>query len=536
MENIIIEYLSTLKIPISKNYVEKLILSHPDYPSLLSISDVLERLGIETKIGKTEQKALPEIEFPYLIHTEVNGGEFLHIKNARELTKLQKKLDFWNGVILKSDHVKTLKDKENNTNYSEERFLSKVTGLFLAALSVLFIVSLSLTFSLYNVILFSAALIGTITGYFLIAKDLGIKYKAVESFCGAAKNVNCDAVIRSDYSILFGHFKVSDLVFSYFLTQLVVSGFFVPAFNIASEFIIVLGLISLLAIPAVLLSIYYQYVKIKTWCRLCLAVAAILVAQAGMFIYAYSTSLFTIENFSINVFAISGTLFIALNSAVILLKSKLISLNKALQNEMQANRVKLNPQLFTHLLFKERQVNATAFENEIRIGTADAPIQLVMASNLFCNPCKTMHNKLTDLINMYPEKVSLSIRILPVNTQNKEEVNPRDYFIGYWLKNIRGEKNESLHTSNLISKWFETKDIYALMAQYSLRTENENSRVLTELLYKHDAWVKNAQITKTPTLFLNGHEMPHGYDVEDLKAMVPGLAGLFHMNNESVLQ
>lgn len=536
MEKIVSEYLSELKIPVSKKYVEKLILSHPDHPSLLSISDVLERLGIETKIGKTEQKTLPDIEFPYLIHTEMNGGEFLHIKNARDLTKLQKKLDFWKGVILKAEPIKTVKDEENNTNYSEERFLSKITALFLTTLSALLIISLSLTFSLYNIVLFTSALIGTIAGYFLIAKDIGIKYQAVESFCGAAKSVNCDAVIRSDYSTLFGRFKVSDLVFSYFLAQLAVSGILVPTLNIASEFIIVLGVISLLAIPAVLLSIYYQYAKIKTWCRLCLAVAGILVIQAGMFIYAYSISLFAIENFSINAVAISGTLFIVINSAVILLKSKLISLNKAIQNEMQANRVKLNPQVFSDLLYRERQTDTTPFEEEIRMGNPDTPIQLVMASNLFCNPCKMMHTKLTELIDMYPEKVSLSIRILPVNMQNKEEVNPRDYFIGYWLTNIRGEKNESLRTSNLISDWFETKDINAFMAQYSLGTESENSRVLTELLDKHDAWVKNAQITKTPTLLMNGYEIPNGYDIEDLKAMVPGLAGLFHMNNESVLQ
>lgn len=532
MEKIVTEYLSKLKIPISKKYVEKLLLSHTDYPSLLSISDVLERLGIETKIGKTAPEKLKEIEFPYLIHTENRGGEFLLIKNADDIAKHPEVLKTWKGILLKVKPTNKIRDKESNEVFSDERFLNAITGTLFLALAALLIIVLSLSFSLFNSLLVALTVVGIVMGYFLVAKELGIKYKAVESFCGAAKTVNCDAVIRSDYSTVFGRFKVSDLVLSYFLFQVMILGLLVPLLNNPAPFYMILGVVSVCTMPVVGLSIYYQFAKLKIWCRLCLAVAALLVIQTGMFIYAFYTNAITTESFNLIAAFISGLSFIAITSAVILIKEKSVSVNKAMQNEMQANRIKLNPQLFTHLLFKERQINTTAFEKEIRIGNADAPIQLLMASNLFCNPCKMMHEKLTELINMYPEKVSLSIRILPVNMQNKEEVNPRNYFIGYWLNHISGKKNESLNTSNLITDWFSTKNIQVFMSQYQMDVANNMDTELSEILKKHTEWVDTSQITKTPTLFLNGYELPNGYGVDDLKSMIPGLAGALQYNDK----
>jgi len=52
MEQVVFQYLRQLKIPVSQGYLQKLIASHPAYPSLLSVADTLEGLGIDHKVGK----------------------------------------------------------------------------------------------------------------------------------------------------------------------------------------------------------------------------------------------------------------------------------------------------------------------------------------------------------------------------------------------------------------------------------------------------------------------------------------------------
>lgn len=58
-------------------------------------------------------------------------------------------------------------------------------------------------------------------------------------------------------------------------------------------------------------------------------------------------------------------------------------------------------------------------------------------------------------------------------------------------------------------------------------TQSEINAYLTT----HYAWVKNAEITKTPTTFLNGYEMPAAYRMKDLFMLVPGLVAAFGSQN-----
>lgn len=81
MEKAVIDYLSYLNIPISVSYCKKSILSHPDYPSLLSVADTLERLGIDHQVGRIETDNIKELPFPCIIHLDQGGGQLILLKN-----------------------------------------------------------------------------------------------------------------------------------------------------------------------------------------------------------------------------------------------------------------------------------------------------------------------------------------------------------------------------------------------------------------------------------------------------------------------
>src|SRR5690625_1430769 len=101
MEQAIFNYVNVLNFSVSKTWLKKMIASHSDYPSLLSVSDTLERLGLQHQILRIAPEDLEHFSTPYLLHLNRSGGEMLLITNENDLKSKNSDLEFWDGVILK---------------------------------------------------------------------------------------------------------------------------------------------------------------------------------------------------------------------------------------------------------------------------------------------------------------------------------------------------------------------------------------------------------------------------------------------------
>jgi len=121
MEKAVSDYLSTLNIPISERYCKKRIASHPDYPSILAVSDTLHQLGIKHNVARADMKQPNQIPFPALFHLEAGGGSLLPVYESGELDALADKLKSWSGVLLIAESTETIADKENSNALKEER-------------------------------------------------------------------------------------------------------------------------------------------------------------------------------------------------------------------------------------------------------------------------------------------------------------------------------------------------------------------------------------------------------------------------------
>lgn len=64
-------FVNLLNVKISNNTLKTEIKEHPDYPSLLSISDVLNRYGVENIVAKFEQDNFFKIPTPFI--TQIKG-------------------------------------------------------------------------------------------------------------------------------------------------------------------------------------------------------------------------------------------------------------------------------------------------------------------------------------------------------------------------------------------------------------------------------------------------------------------------------
>lgn len=527
MEHVVYRFLKSLKIPVSRRYVENLILSHPDYPSLLSIADTFERLGINYCASKIKKEQLNNTAFPYLLPISSGQEEIIFIEKEADLNKNEKQLHHWDGVIFQAEATHTINDKENNLIYSRENIFKGLSIILVCVFGTLLILPFINTFRWINIILLSTSGGGSLVGYSLVTRDLGLKNRVIEALCHAGKNTNCDKILNSEYSRVWGIIKFSDLTLSYFVVQSILFSLLTAMPATAPSILCFLSSMSLLTIPTILFSIYYQYYKARTWCKLCLIINFILIAQASLFAYQIIKNPIQLNNISALTLLFSLLIFVAISTTLLLVKGNIERINKAEQEGAKSSRLKNSLSVFTYLLFKQRTIDATPFKAELLIGNPDAPIKIIMASNLYCNPCKEQHEKASQLIAYFPDKVNLGIRFLLSSRDINRIPTTNQYIIQYWKQNFYGKNEQSANTENLLHDWFLTMDFEKFKKKYPLdySSVDDESKQLENL---HFNWISHSRVTQTPAFFINGYELPKEYSLEDLMFLVPGLTD--HLN------
>ncbi len=524
MEQVLLDYLKLLDIPVSKKYFRKSVASHPEYPSMLSVADTLERLGIEHLMARVQKEDLENLSFPFVLHLKRGQGQLLLIRNQQELEEHRSDLDDWNGVILYAEESEITLDQEHQEVLSREKTVK--TGLVLLELSAVLFFGMMLFqhFTWYYLLLLATTIGGTVLGILLTAKDVGIRYEVVESFCNAGQNINCDRVLSSDEATLFGRFKLSDAVLSYFTFQLIVAGLWLPLANDASTILSVLFVFTMLSIPVVGYSIWLQGIKFKTWCRLCLLVAGVLVVQAGLFGWIYAMGAIGFGDTSLLAVGLVLSLFPLTGALMFLVKTRLEEGSRANQAMVSLSRVKYNPGVFTYLLLQEVWADCTPFEQELLIGMPGAPVKITMAASLGCAPCKEGFEKAVKLVEQWPEQVNLSVRFLMQKTENGDEDNhPGKTLFNGWLHHVYGREKQPEKTAELIKDWYTSLHQGMFRERYPIEPMNGKDKIIRNLIYLHTDWFKREGINKTPTFFLNGYTLPVHYRIEDVKMLFPGL-------------
>lgn len=533
MEQVILDYLKHLNIPVSKTYFRKCVASHPEYPSILSVADTLERFGIEYAVARVQQEALENLPIPFVLHLKRGQGQLLLIRSQQELEEHRPDLDDWDGVILHVEKSEVAMDKEHREYLSREK-TAKTGGVLLGVSALLFFgLMLLQNFSWYYLLLLATALAGTVLGILLTAKDAGIRYEVVESFCNAGQTINCDRVLTSDEATLFRRFKLSDAVLSYFTFQLIVSGIWLPVGSEVSASLSVLFVFTMLSIPVVGYSLYVQAVKLKSWCRLCLLVGAVLLVQAALFGWMYTANIFVLGDAGVWSITQMMLLLVTISLFEFLLKSKIEEGSEAASSEITANRIKYSPEVFLPLLTQGKRIDTTPFEKELIIGKSNAPVQIIMAASLSCSPCKEGFEKLTDLIRTFPDHIHAVIRFRIYKTKKSQKTEAEQPLLKYWLANIYGANDASTKTKEVIRDWYKWIDPQRFIETYPVKNNGIDNNELFQMEGQLSGWFEEENIHGTPTYFLNGYQLPGHYKIDDLKMLVPELVETFKIMNES---
>ncbi|MEQ9098805.1 MAG: vitamin K epoxide reductase family protein [Imperialibacter sp.] len=521
MDDFLYQFMKRLNIPVSQRYLKTLLQSHEAYPSLLSIADTFQRLGLNYHIQRVARESLNTISFPYLLPLERSGGDIIAIENERDLEEKADELVSWNGVVIEIEPAGVVSDPQNKSELGRERLAKVASIVVLSSVGALITVLLINSFSFFGAAWLATCFAGAALGYLLFAKELGIKYQAIEAFCNAGVNTNCDKVLESGGAKFLGTLRLSDLTFSFFLFQALLFTLFSAFDEVRGEILSLLFIASMVAIPATVYSLYYQYFRMKTWCRLCLLTGLVLILQSILFTGSFFASEVIIAELKFGSMLCLGTLFVAFAFGVVLLSERLIDANEDFEKALSAGRVKNSAGVFMHLLFQQKHLAINSGEYEILIGNPDAEIRVTMASNLFCNPCKEQHKFVQEVVSTYSDKVSVAFRFVKSSKTLDGIVSANEYLIQYWLTNIFNSPRESDLTELMLKDWYDLMDINKFSDQYPL--SQEIGQATYDVEKSHADWILASEIRRTPTFFVNGYELPQNYKIKDLTGLIPSL-------------
>jgi len=514
-QNIFTTFLDLLKVKHTKEFSERYFNEHPHKYNLLGLSKMLSDYGIENagaRIADKDQN-ITEIATPFIAHF---SGDFVvvHKIESEKVTFLWNGIEHvlpfsefnqaWTGIVLLAESS----EKSIEPEYKEHKKVEllnglKKTALFSAfSLILIFIYigrSLNSDFGISILILLN--FLGIFISWLLLLKQMRVQSQYADKICSLFKQSDCNSILDSKASKLFGIFSWSEIGFSYFS----VNALLLLLLPHSPTF---LALLNILTLPFSFWSVWYQ-LKVKQWCVLCLIVQAMLWV---LFIANYLLGCIQIQEFGFNEAFYLIFIGICYFAAVLSVNTIVPKLNtdKAVTFIRQAyNALKADDDVFSAVLKKQPYYETKDSFSIIRFGNPEGLIHLTILTNPYCNPCSLMHKRIEKLLQDTKNNISVQY-ILSSFSENLNSTNK--LLIASCLAN----KND---IEQIFTDWFEKgkalRDDYFKDKNFDM----ENPEIESEFK-RHEDWRNKTQIRATPTILVNGYKLPDNYKIEDLRYFV----------------
>lgn len=523
-ENTVYDLLKLLNVKFTERGIRELLKNHPNNPSLLSISDTLSRLRVENVSIKTTPDKLREIPTPFITVLK-DGGNFIIVtsiveniisyrkNNKVKSEHVEKFLQQWNETVLIAETSNQSGEKEFESNKRIEKINKlKIPALLIAGICLTVVKVQLQIHSVSQIVLFNYFLIAFIklTGIFisclLLWHDIDKANPFFRKICMSGNNKNCDAILNSNYSKIFGNLSWSEIGFFYFA-----GGYLFLIFGqLNSNELLLLTWFNFFAVPYTIFSIYYQWRIAKQWCVLCLMIQGLLLSEITVNFFATNSFRLT--------FSESGTIVFILSYSIpvvcwYLLKPLLKQGQIAKRHEAQLFYLKYDLQIFEALLLKQKRISENPVGLGILLGNSDAKHTLIKVCNPNCGPCAKAHPKM-ELLIKENKKINGRVLFTATTRENDTRALPVKHLMAITEANSKTLIDQALHN------WYTVyQRRYELFAdKYPIKQE-----ILDQQNSKLDAmsdWCQVNGITATPTFFINGYQLPDIYSIEDLEYLL----------------
>jgi uncharacterized membrane protein len=259
-------------------------------------------------------------------------------------------------------------------------------------------------------LLFATKAVGITASIFLVLHEFKVHTRIADKICGLSSGVDCDGVLSSDASRIFGNINLADAGIIYFTSTL----FYILAVPAVSQ-LWLLAVASAASVIFPVYSIYYQGFRLKKWCPFCLVVQVTLIAE---FIILFPL-LGLISISFVDVLRLAA--FFTLVTSVWILYKSYFELSGDYNNEHYSFlRFKSNPGIFKFLLQENGYTDIPENPGSLVFGNPDAAVKVTAFLSLGCNPCAAAFKEIKALLDSTSQvRVNIVLSISPDERSQK---------------------------------------------------------------------------------------------------------------------
>lgn len=522
----IILFLKLLKVKVNKNTVSDSLQNHPDWPSLLCISDALTKWNIPNIAGKIDIKDIKELPVPFIAYTNNRDAPLAVVTKVKDsivelsqknytIMQTQSIVEFekqWNGVYLIA---------ESNAHSGEPNYLANkrksVINISIPIIAFAGVVCLSLLLLKSVIINLNASkiiavyiqycllLAGVVVTTLLLWYEIDKNNPMLKKVCTGIVKGNCDAILTGRASKVFSWLSWSEVGFFYFIGNLLILLFLKSPM---SNTIALLAWINIGSLSYTVFSIYYQWHIAKQWCVFCLGVQALLligginvVINNLFFPIPYLTS--SLSSYALLFYLLPIFIWYSI-------KPYLLQLQEANVIKRDYLRIKFNEEVFNTLLKNQKTITISVDGLGIDLGNPNASNTLIKVCNPYCGPCANAHPKIEKLLE---NNANFRVKIIfaTPNIESHHSYKPVSHLLAI---NDCSEDEKIIKQS--LDDWYlaEKKDYDKFAIKYKMNGELSKQGDKIEAM---DKWCKAMDIYATPTIFINGYQLPDAYEIGDLQ-------------------
>lgn len=520
---IAIKYLRTCGIEVSGLFIREKMESHPDYPSLVSLTDTLDELDLPYWVNMSSLKEHQNFTYPLLAHVNSSvESNFVIVEDAGGLNEIEKSGTLqWSGITIIVPPEKVITSPEHNKLLLAEN--SRKIKLILSCACILCVLFIPVLSSIWPLVVLSFLCIsGMVITWIIGLYSMGKKTNLSDFFCSSGSEVGCNKVMKSDGSKLFG-ISLSDFGFVYFFSFAIFLSLSTSLRFGISYIWSINSIIILVGVPFVIFSLFYQWYVIKEWCRMCLSVVVLIIAMLVILILNWPELQFVISVNSIEVLVISTLLA---GVILFLFRDNFVSNNDYILEKINSLKFKRNPDIIVGHLKQQRKIDTSLFEGEMVFGSPAAKLQILTVCQLYCKPCARAHKIIDKLREKYQDDICVVVRFFESGRLNDNHINP----VGLIFNAVEsmGQRIDP------INEWFELMNLEKFQNTYSSTIPNRQN--FESYSGKVRAWLDLVEIKHTPSIFLNGYEFSTPYDFGILPSVITTLLESSTFIEETVVE
>ncbi|MEM7310601.1 MAG: vitamin K epoxide reductase family protein [Planctomycetota bacterium] len=517
-----------LRLPVTRDAVRDEIRSHPHFPSLMGARDALEGWGLSTLALRGGIDLLRQAPAPSLAHLAVRGGCFVVVERIEGdrivyrdplLGECDEALStfeaMWSGAFLAIEPPDPAAAEPPHTSETQAP-APEPDRWRRASPAALTLIALGFAAFAWSQgggsragALLLLELLGLALALPLVRHYLRPDAGQPSALCRSGARVDCRKVLESPAATLFGRVPLADVGLVYFA-----GGFLTLALallgSLAGSAVPLLGLRSVAAVVGVPLSLYYQWRVLGTWCVLCVAVQAVLLAEA-LLAAGEVGGLAAVDGAALWLLGLAHAAPAFLWIAV---RPRLRSSTETDGLRFELLRLRRHPRVLAALLADQPVSALESLPGDLREGAADAPTEITIVTNPDCRHCAEVHRDAAELLDRFPDRLAVVYRFLcpqPEGLGHRVAARVVDLELA----------RRSAEAAYVLRRWFERPDRRELAAEDDVPSADER---VDEALAEVVRWARAHGVDGTPVVFWNGRRLPAPIRLGDLRFLIQSAA------------